>query len=144
MKKKITYKDLVAMDPCYMPEEIGIPKNYSATVVEFIKEYRSKVKNPEDIIWVVCREDYITERDQRLFAVWCAREALKLIDNPDPRSVKACDVAEGFANGDATYDELCTAWNAAWNAAVDAAWAAAWAAAWDAQIDHLLTYFQKP
>ncbi len=42
----------------------------------------------------------------RLFAVWCAREALKLVENPDPRSINACDVAERYANGDATMDEL--------------------------------------
>ena len=123
MKKKITYNDLVAMDPCYHPSEIGIPENYSATVADFIKEYREKVKNKENIIWVLCRNDYMTDRDMRLFAVWCAREALKLVDNPDQRSIDACDVAERYANGDATDDELCAAWAAAWGA-MDAAWAA--------------------
>ena len=76
------------------------------------------------------------ERTARLFAVWCAREALKLIDNPDPRSSAACDVAERHAGGQATIDELAAAWDAAWAAARDAAGAAArdaaGAAAWDA------------
>ena len=137
MKKKITYKDLVKMNPCYHPCEIGIPKNYSATIPDFINEYRDKVRNKEDILWVLCRNDYTTDRDMRLFAVWCAREALKLVDNPDPRSVNACDVAEGYANGDATDTELDAAWSAAW----DAARSAAWSAAWDKQIDKLLTFF---
>jgi len=65
-------------------------------------------------------------KTQRLFAVWCAREGLKLVDNPDPRSVAACDVAERYANGKATDEEL------------DAALAAALAAARDAQSAKLL------
>ena len=150
MKRKITYKDLVKMNPCYMPDEIGIGKGYSATVSEFIKEFRDKVKSKDDILWVVCRKEYMTDRDMRLFAVWCARGALNLVENPDIRSINACDVAERFANGDATYDELAAAraaaWDAAWAAARAAAWdaarAAARAAARDAQIDKLLTYFK--
>ena len=49
------------------------------------------------------------ERTARLFAVWCAREALQLLDSPDPRSVAACDVAERYANGDASETELMAA-----------------------------------
>jgi hypothetical protein len=128
MKTKITYKDIVAMKPCYMPEEIGIEKGYSATIPDFINEYRDKVKSPEDIIWTVARPDYMNEKDRMLFAVWCAREALKLIKNPDQRSIDACDVAEWYANGEATDDELATAEAAAW-AARAAAWAAR-AAVW--------------
>jgi hypothetical protein len=73
------------------------------------------------------------ERTQRLFAVWCAREALRLVDRPDQRSVAACDVAERYANGEATDGELDAAWvaarDAAWVAARDAARVAAWVAA---------------
>jgi len=87
--------------------------------------------------------DSWNDKTLRLFAVWCAREALKLIDNPDPRSVNACDVAERYANGEATDDEMAAAWDAARAAAWDAAraaagaaaWAAAGAAAWDAARD---------
>ncbi|KKK99432.1 hypothetical protein LCGC14_2632760, partial [marine sediment metagenome] len=104
MKTTITYKDLMSLDPrpCYDPIEIGMPKSYSASIPEFINEYRNKVKRKLDIIWVVCHTDYMTDKDMRLFAVWCAREALKLVSNPDKRSVTACDVAEAYANGKAT------------------------------------------
>jgi len=140
MKKKITYNDLKKMNPCYEPEEIGITKNYSATIPEFIKEYRNKVKQKQDIIWALCRNDYMTDKDMRLFAVWCAREALKLIENPDPRSVEICNVAERFANGEATQEELSAAGiaacsaarSAAGSAARSAAGTAAWSAAWSA------------
>ena len=77
--------------------------------------------------------DTWNDRTARLFAVWCAREELKLVDEPDPRSVEACNVAERYANGEAIKDELAAAWAAggaaAWAAAGAAAWAAAWAAA---------------
>ena len=45
----------------------------------------------------------------------------------DPRSVTALDVAERYANGAASNDELAAASDAARPAAWDAAWAAAWA-----------------
>jgi len=167
MKTKITYQDIMELNPCYDPKELGpIDTTASMTIPEFITEYRDKVKNKDDIIWVLCREEYMTDRDMRLFAVWCAREALKLIDNPDPRSVEVCNVAERFANGGATKKELdaagaaawAAAWDTAWAAAWDTAWDAAWGAAWaaagdaargaardaarDAQMTQLLTYFQ--
>jgi hypothetical protein len=75
------------------------------------------------------------ERTQRLFAVWCAREALRLVDRPDQRSVAACDVAERYANGEATDGELDAAWVAARDAARVAAWVAARVAARVAAMD---------
>ena len=78
------------------------------------------------------------DRTARLFAVWCAREALKLIDEPDPRSVSACDVAERYANGEALDDDWAAARDAARDAAEAAAGGAAWDAAWDAQNKKLL------
>lgn len=61
------------------------------------------------------------DRETRLFAVWCARKVQHLM--PDPRSIAVLDVAEKFANGEATVDELQSAWEAAWEAARSAAWA---------------------
>ena len=78
---------------------------------------------------LVHQVDSWNDKTLRLFAVWCAREALKLVDNPDPRSVNACDVAERYANGEATDEELAAALAAARDAARAAAWDAALAAA---------------
>jgi Holliday junction resolvasome RuvABC endonuclease subunit len=56
----------------------------------------------------------------------------------DPRSRDALDVAERYANGKATKEELRIARDAALDAVRDAArdandaWAVAWAVAWDA------------
>lgn len=68
------------------------------------------------------------EKNLRLFACWCVREYCwdKL---PDERSKNAVIIAEKFAIGETTVEELAAARAAAW----DAASAAARDAAWDAE-----------
>jgi len=100
-------------------------------------EYRGKIIESDSKVVVrqvrlLRKIETWNDRTARLFAVWCAREAIKLIDNPDPRSVNAIDVAERYANGQATDEELDAAWIAAWAAAWAAARAAARAATRDA------------
>ncbi len=68
----------------------------------------------EDAMWalrVVKGEDARIRR----FAVWCARQVQHLM--PDSRSVDALDVAERYADGLATDDELQAAEKEAWKAA---------------------------
>ncbi len=102
----------------------------------------------DDALWCL-RAVTGYDKEIRLYAVWCARQVQHLMT--DPRSLNALDVAERFANGDATRIELAAAWDAAraaardaaraaardaaWAAAGDAAWAAAGDAAWDAARD---------
>ena len=92
----------------------------------------------DDALWCL-RAVENQDREIRLYAVWCARQVQHLMT--DPRSIAALDIAERFANGDATGEEMAAArdfaWDAAWaaGAAAWAAGAAAWAArdaAWDA------------
>jgi hypothetical protein len=59
------------------------------------------------------------DREIRLYVVWCARQAQHLMT--DPRSVAALDVAERYANGEASDDELSAAARAAADAAAEAA-----------------------
>lgn len=90
----------------------------------------------DDALWCL-RAVEGHDRETRLYAVWCARQVQHLMT--DPRSIAALDVAERYANGEATAEELeaardaalTAAW-AAWAAARDAAWTAR-AAAWDAR-----------
>ena len=82
----------------------------------------------DDALWSLrCVEG--RDREIRLFAVWCARQVQHMMT--DPRSVAALDVAERFAQGLATAEEL----DAAQAAALDALAAAsdALAAASDAR-----------
>ena len=144
--KKVTYKLIKSFDPCYDPIEIGMPTDYEASPVEFIHEYRNKVKNCRDIFWVLLKPGFLSEKDLRLFAVWCVRRVQHLAN--DERIVQTLDVVERFANGEASQDELrsakaaardakAAAWDAAGAAARaaarDAAWAAARAAGGDAR-----------
>ena len=137
--KQITINDIRKLDPepCYDPTKY-LPEGWSGTLIDILNVTDCPL---EDRLWVVT--GFLDDRANRLFAVWCAKEALKLIDNPDPRSVAACDVAERYANGQATDDELAAAWAAAraaawaatWTAGLAAAWAATWAAARSAARD---------
>jgi hypothetical protein len=98
----------------------------------------------DDALWALrCVTGH--DRAIRLYAVWCARQVQHLMT--DPRSLAALDVAERYADGLATDEELSAARDAARNAAGDAArdaagaaagaaaWNAAGAAAWDAARD---------
>lgn len=121
--------DLIrSFDPCYDPSEKNIPDGETLSVLDWVEKYRPVVP-PKDIIWLLCRNEFLSDRDLRLFAVWCAREALSLIDSPDPRSVAACDVAERYANGEASQEELIVAYADANRAAARAAYCAAYYAA---------------
>ncbi|HET9109059.1 MAG TPA: hypothetical protein VFN79_17925 [Steroidobacteraceae bacterium] len=79
----------------------------------------------DDALWALrAVEGY--DREKRLYAVWCARQVEHLLT--DERSRDALDVAERFARGRATREELAAARSAAVNAADAAAAAAAYAA----------------
>ena len=89
----------------------------------------------DDALWCL-RAVEGHDRDIRLYAVWCARQVQHLMT--DQRSLDALDVAERFANGQATEEELGAARDAAWAATRAAAWDAAGAAAGDAQTTELI------
>ena len=136
--KVLTIHDLRSYEPCYDPSKY-FPEDWSGTIIDIVIDERIPW---EDRLWAVMRNDLLSDKLMRLFAVWCARQVQHLMK--DERSLKALDVAENFANGLATKEELA----AAWVAARDAAWVAARVAAWvaardardarDAQKDHLV------
>jgi hypothetical protein len=119
MKITISNEIIRRFDPCYDPSRFIKDENEELTVKEWVHKYR-KVVPPKDILWLLLRREFLSEKDLRLFAVWCAREALKLIEDPDERSVEACNVAEKYANGEATKEELLAASHAADYATDDA------------------------
>ena len=118
--KLITLENIRAWGPCYDPLRYA-PEDWSGTALDVLRA--ENVPLP-DRLWVVLREAVLDAKTLRLFAVWCGRQALALINNPDPRSVMACETAERYAHGCATDEELRAARDTAW----DAAWTAAWAA----------------
>jgi hypothetical protein len=78
----------------------------------------------DDALWCLRSVDH---KSVRLYAVACAREVQHLMT--DARSLKALDVAEAYANGKATEEEMEQARSAACDAAADAAKEAYYAAA---------------
>jgi hypothetical protein len=85
--------------------------------------YIAESNGLNDALWCLRCDKEAWARDSRLFAVWCARQVQHLIT--DHRSIDALDVAERFANGQATVNELAAAKDAAWDAARFAVGAAA-------------------
>ena len=93
-----------------------------------------------DALWCLRAVDGY-DREIRRYAVWCARQVQHLMT--DPMSIAALDVAERYACGHTTEDDLrkardaagaarAAAWDAVRAAERAAARASAWAAAWAA------------
>jgi hypothetical protein len=138
MKTEINNELIRSFIPCYDPLETGIPDDETLPVIEWVEKYRNQVKEKQDVIWLLCRNEFLSDRDLRLFAVWCARESYQYCTDEyplDQRSIAAVDCAERYANGEATSEELAAAWEAAWEAAREATWEAAREATWEAQIE---------
>ena len=156
--KTITLEKFKTFDPCWMKteegreklEEIGRKKErWTALGILELEEVSTK-----DKLWAVLREELIEAPVLHEFACRCVEEALKLVKNPDPRSVAAIEAKRRWLRGEIGDEELeavraaasaaalsarstastatWSAWAAAWSAARAAAKAAEWAAAWAA------------
>jgi len=118
--------------PCYDPSRY-LAEDWTGTALDVLDVKDCPVA---DRIWVVL--GMMSENDRRLAACRFVRHT-PIGDGTvwdlltDDRSKRVVEVAERFADGEATERELADAWDAAsaaaWAAARDAASAAAWAAA---------------
>ena len=140
--KTVTYEEFLKLNPWL--EEEGKAEQIKACFDRF----EGKVSaldilnldnvSAEDRLWTVLREEFIPAPILHEFACVCAEYALTLIENPDPRSIKAVEVKRAWMRGEATDGELDTARAAAREAARvavckakaarDAASGAVWAA----------------
>ena len=123
--RTVTLNEIRSFDPCYDPVKY-LPENWEGTAIDILNVTDCPA---QDRLWVVLHNYFLSDRDLRLFAVWCARQALAITGNESDVCSNACDVSERYANGDATKEELAAARAAARDAARAAAWAAARAAA---------------
>jgi len=137
-------------DFCHIHNACSKGRTWAIANCSTMQEAWDTAPDPSWVIWMATRQGVLTDRELRLFAVWCVRQAQHLLT--DQRSITAIDVAERYANGEATDEELAAAWaaaNAVPNAEVNAAsWVAvnaasraaaraaantvSWAVFWDA------------
>jgi hypothetical protein len=108
MYKTISNEIIRRFDPYYDHSGFITDENEELTVKDWVQKYR-KIVPADDIFWLLLRKEFMSKKKIKLFAVWCAREALKLFENPDERIVEVCNVAERYINGEATKEELLTA-----------------------------------
>jgi hypothetical protein len=127
--KTVTVDQFLTFGPCWGEEEVrkfaGDKNEWTALDV-----LKAEDVSAEDKLWAVLREDFIDVPILHEFACRCAENALKLVDNPDPRSVNAIAVKRRWMRGEATDVDLAAAWTAAWDVAS--------AAARDAQVQMLI------
>ena len=136
--KSISLEEFKGFRPCWLEtaegarrlEEIGSRKK-RWTAMDILDLPESEV-SAEDKIWAVTKAELIEEEKLHEFVCRCAEEALKLVKDPDPRSVAAIEAKRKWLKGEITDEELVAAWAAAWAAARAAAWTAASDAAWAA------------
>ncbi len=148
--KTVTLEEFKRFGPCWLETPDGRKKLESiggrkeAWTALDVLELPEEEVSPEDKLWAVLRPEFVPEETLHEFACRCAEEALKLVENPDPRSVAAIEAKRRWLRGEIGDEELDAARAAArdaeaatWSAADSAAWAAARAArfAADAAVD---------
>ncbi len=132
--KSVTLEEFKKFGPCWLKneedakklEEIGRRKE-QWTALDILALPDEEV-SATDKLWAVLREELIDAPVLHEFACRCAEEALKLVDNPDPRSVAAIEAKRKWLRGEIGNDAL----QAASDAASEAAKASARASARDA------------
>ena len=147
--KSITLEEFKGFSPCWLETPEGREKLESIgrrkerwTAVDILDLPEDEV-SAEDKIWAVTQTGLIEDEKLHGFACRCAEEALKLVKDPDPRSVAAIEAKRKWLRVEISDEELtaaraaarAAAWAAAWAAAKTTAKAAAWDAAWAAARD---------
>ena len=133
--KTVTYEEFLEFAPCWLEYEGGAER-----IKAYFDRFGGRMSaldilnlddvDAEDKLWSVLREEFIPAHILHEFACVCAEYALSLIENPDPRSIKAIEVKRAWLRSEATDEELAAARNAAWDATMAARFASgtAWAA----------------
>lgn len=118
-------KEIRSWKPCYDPSKY-LPENWQGTAIDILKQDGI---SHSDKMWCIVRakSGLLSTLNKQLFAIWCARQAQPLTE--DPRSIQALDTAELFLQGRCTKKVVKSADAAAYAAAGGgAAYAAAYAA----------------
>ena len=118
----VTYEEFLEFKPCWLDEEGGAER-----IKAYFDRFGGRMSaldilnlddvSTEDKLWSVLREEFIPAPILHEFACVCAEYALSLIENPDPRSIKAIEVKRAWMRSEATDGELAAARWAASDAA---------------------------
>jgi len=129
--KKITVNQIMKWDPCSDYPESRIKEIIGSG--KYVNEILDLKIPPQDILWVVLREEVIPKIVLHELACKFAETALKAERKagrePHPDSWKAIKVKRQWLKNKVTDDQLSAAESAAWSAARSAAESAAWSAA---------------
>ena len=98
---KTTLKQIKSKNPCQVGWELLLKGLGKTEADDEVLPIAKIIENNgiRDAIWAL-RSVEGRDREIRLFAVWCARQVQHLMK--DERSLKALEVAERFANGEAS------------------------------------------
>ena len=133
--KTVTLEEFKEFEPCWLETAEGrrnlkrIGRRKESWTALDILDLPDEEVSAKDKLWAVLRPELLEEAILHEFACRCAEEALKLVDNPDPRSVAAIAAKRSWMKGEISGAKLAAASAAAWAAASDAASAAARATA---------------
>lgn len=88
-----------------------LPTRWEGDALDFLERHDNDYEYPQDenMLFVVLRPEWIDETQLRVFASWCANEALRRISDPDDRAVRAAQIIARHAAGQATDEELAAA-----------------------------------
>jgi hypothetical protein len=101
--KTFTIKDLRKWRPCYDPNKF-FPEKWEGTALDILLHPLIPAK---DKLWVVLRTQALDLPVLRIVVVSFARALLNLLaGEADPNIVSACDIAEKYANNQASAAEL--------------------------------------
>lgn len=98
--KILTTKTLDSYKPCY-PASRYFTEDWRGTVLDIAKDDRIPFN---DRLWIIIREDLVSEKLMRLFAVWCARQVRK--NHPDKKLKEVLDIVVAYCFGEVSSAEL--------------------------------------
>jgi hypothetical protein len=108
MYKTISNEIIRSFKPCYDPSKYIKDENEELSIKDWIKKYRDIVPI-KDIFWLLLRSEFLSGKDLSLFAVWCARETLKIVENTNIKINEVYNIVEKYVNEQATIEEFVSA-----------------------------------
>jgi hypothetical protein len=133
--KKVTIEDIMNWEPCRRYPRERIKKLMGRKKYVTLDDiWKTKLDNKADYLWLVFREEFISDSNLHKIAIYAAELALPIFEERHPddkRPRQAIEAKKKWLRGKISDKELKDASDAAW-ATSYAARAAAWAASYNA------------